>query len=127
MSATTTPVLPRTPEACIAEIGRLLNAGDVAALMAHYEPGAVFVPSPGVVCATPETIAASMAEFIAYRPVLRTEVTAVHQSGDIALVLVDWSMRGTAPDGSAVEQGGRSTDVLRRQADGTWRVLIDRP
>lgn len=48
-------------------------------------------------------------------------------AGDVALVQNDWSMTGTAPDGSTVTQGGRSADVVRLQADGNWRVLIDRP
>jgi ketosteroid isomerase-like protein len=26
-----------------------------------------------------------------------------------------------------VKMGGRSADVLRRQGDGSWRVLIDDP
>ena len=48
-------------------------------------------------------------------------------AGDVALVQNDWSMTGTASDGSTVTQGGRSADVVRRGVDGTWRVLIDRP
>jgi ketosteroid isomerase-like protein len=48
-------------------------------------------------------------------------------SGDIALVQNDWTMTGTAPDGTVVSQGGRSADVVRRAADGSWRVVIDRP
>jgi ketosteroid isomerase-like protein len=54
-------------------------------------------------------------------------VVEVHEADDIALVIVDWELRGTAPDGTAVTHGGRSADVLRRQSDATWRVLIDHP
>ncbi|HKO46651.1 MAG TPA: hypothetical protein VJV79_02960, partial [Polyangiaceae bacterium] len=32
-----------------------------------------------------------------------------------------------APNGSAVTRSGRRPDVLSRQSDGTWRVLIDHP
>jgi ketosteroid isomerase-like protein len=58
---------------------------------------------------------------------MTTRVVEVHEADDIALVIVDWELRGTAPDGTAVTQGGRSADVLRRQSDATWRVLIDHP
>ena len=30
-------------------------------------------------------------------------------------------------DGSEVRQTGRTTDVLRRQEDGVWRLVIDNP
>jgi ketosteroid isomerase-like protein len=29
--------------------------------------------------------------------------------------------------GSAVDLGGNTTEVVRRQADGTWRYVIDDP
>jgi ketosteroid isomerase-like protein len=51
----------------------------------------------------------------------------VYVAGDIALLIVDWSMRGTARDGSAVDMGGTATDVVRRGADGRWRYVIDNP
>jgi ketosteroid isomerase-like protein len=42
-------------------------------------------------------------------------------------VINEWTMTGTAPDGSEVRQGGLSDDVVRRQPNGTWLVLIDHP
>jgi ketosteroid isomerase-like protein len=51
----------------------------------------------------------------------------VLEAGDVALVVNDWTMAGTAPDGTPVVRDGRSADVLRRQPDGSWKVLIDRP
>jgi len=48
-------------------------------------------------------------------------------SGDTALVSNAWTMNGTAPDGTALAHAGLSADVVRRQADGTWRILIDQP
>jgi uncharacterized protein (TIGR02246 family) len=118
---------PRTPQECIAQFGRHVAARDLAALMALYEPDAVFVPAPGVVHSGHAEIAAALGEMLALQPVMQAEVASVHSAGDVALVIVDWTLSGTAPDGSAMHQGGRSADVLRRQADGTWRVLIDHP
>ena len=121
------PTAPRTPQDCIAHFGRHLAARDLPALMALYEPDAVFIPAPGVVHTGPAAIEAALGQLLALQPVMHAEVAAMHAAGDIALVIVDWTLRGTAPDGSAVQQGGRSADVLRRQPDGTWRVLIDHP
>jgi ketosteroid isomerase-like protein len=46
---------------------------------------------------------------------------------DVALAVSAWSMTGAAPDGSPVIKDGRSADVVRRQPDGSWKVLIDSP
>ncbi|MDI5982101.1 YybH family protein, partial [Amycolatopsis magusensis] len=48
-------------------------------------------------------------------------------SGDLALLIVDWSIRGTAADGTRVDLSGAATDVLRRGGDGRWRYAIDNP
>ncbi len=69
----------------------------------------------------------ALGQLLALSPRMETRITGVHVAADIALVVVEWTLRGTAPDGSVVSQGGKSADVLRRQADGTWRVLIDHP
>ena len=38
-----------------------------------------------------------------------------------------WSFDGTGPDGDPVRLSASNADVLRRQADGTWRFVIDNP
>ncbi len=51
-------------------------------------------------------------------------VTRVLEADDLALVVGTWTFEGTGPDGEPVRL---SADVLRRQADGTWRFVIDNP
>lgn len=45
---------------------------------------------------------------------------------DIALVVADWVMAGTAADGNEVELRGSTADVLREGPDG-WKFVIDNP
>ena len=123
----TTSNHPLSPQELISRFGERVTARALDALVALYEPTAVFVPKPGVVLTGRTAIANSLAELLALSPVMETMVQEVHQADDIALVIVDWNLRGTAPDGSTVTQSGRSADVLRRQSDGSWRVLIDHP
>ena len=111
----------------MSRFGEYVAARALDTLVAMYEPSAVFAAKPGVVHIGRPAIANALAELLALSPVMETNVREVHQADDIALVIVDWNLRGTAPDGSAVTQSGRSADVLRRQSDGTWRVLIDHP
>ncbi len=49
------------------------------------------------------------------------------RTGDIAVTGGTWSLTGTDADGEALEMSGRSVEVVRRQADGTWLFAIDLP
>ena len=46
--------------------------------------------------------------------------------GQGVLLVADWRISGTAPDGATVELAGSTADVARRGSDG-WRFAIDNP
>ena len=56
-----------------------------------------------------------------------TQVRRVFEADDLVLSFSDWNLTGAVPDGEAVEMSGQTSDVLRRQPDGTWRFVIDIP
>src|SRR5215510_2174749 len=116
-----------TPEALMRAFTDLVHAGDLDGLVALYEPAAVFEPRPGVVVEGPDAIRRELSDLLALRPVMVAETVEVLQADDVALVVNDWTLTGTAPDGSEVRQGGRSADVVRRRPDGSWFVLVDKP
>jgi ketosteroid isomerase-like protein len=65
--------------------------------------------------------------FVAMKGKLDLKVNRVLEVGDLALVVGEWTFNGTGPDGEAVKLAARNADVLRRQADGSWRFVIDNP
>jgi uncharacterized protein (TIGR02246 family) len=115
-----------SPDGVIRRFSDLLNARDVDGALALYEPEAAFVAEPGRWVTGRDKIRSALERFAALEPELEGEVESVREAGGIALVVNRWSLRGRGPDGP-VEMGGRSADVLRRQSDGSWRVLIDDP
>lgn len=127
MHAKSQPTPPTTPRDLMTRFTRHVTERDLDRLTSLYDEAAVFVPQPGVTHAGLSSIRVALAGFLGLSPIMETRVTEVHEADDIALVIVEWTMQGTAPDGSTVRQGGRSADVLRRSADGSWRVLIDHP
>jgi ketosteroid isomerase-like protein len=56
---------------------------------------------------------------------LKATARHVFVAGDIAQIVVDWSIEGTGPDGGHVHIAGSASDVVHRGADGLWRYLID--
>ena len=116
-----------TPEEVLHSIVDGINAGDVDALMPLYEPEAGFAAQPGRLSHGLAGVREGLAGFVGMKGKLDLEVTRVLEAHDLALVTTVWSFAGTGPAGEPVSLASRSADVLRRQADGTWRFVIDNP
>ncbi len=117
----------RTPE----EVPRLwaetFSAGDLDALVALYEEDSMLVPQPGEAVTGIKGIREALGAFLATQPTFNLEVRKVLQIGDLALSFADWTLSGTGPDGEPIELAAQTSDVLRRQPDGSWRIVIDNP
>jgi uncharacterized protein (TIGR02246 family) len=116
-----------TPIRTVELVSERISAGDVDGALALYEPEAAFTPQPGQVVTGAAAIRRALEGFTALRPKLQGQVEKLIEAGDVALVLNRWTLEGTAPDGAAIEMSGLSADVVRRQPDGRWLVLIDDP
>lgn len=116
-----------TPEQVIEQFSQHLNGGDLDALVGLYEPDAAFVAEPGVVLRGRDAIREALQGFLALSPTITGEIQGVVETGGVALVVNRWRLEGTDPEGSHVELSGVSADVVRRQPDDSWRVLIDDP
>ena len=103
------------------------NAGDMTALLALYEADASLAPAPGEVVTGVAAIREALTGFLALKGRMTIDTVRVIPAGDVALLHGSWILSGTGPDGSAVELAGRNTEVVRRQADGSWRFVIDNP
>lgn len=117
-----------SPAEVIVVFSNALHDGRVADALALYEPDAVFVPQPNVPpIAGRAAIQAALAQFAALRPRITSRIRNVVVAGNVATVINDWQLSGTATDGSSVTMSATSADVMRRRADNTWGIVIDNP
>lgn len=101
--------------------------GDYDAVMGTYEKNASVAFEPGKPISDAAVIRQMFEGFGAMKPEFSYAGHEVIVEGDIAVHFAPWTMTGTGPDGSTVEQSGLSVAVLRKQADGSWRMVIDNP
>jgi uncharacterized protein (TIGR02246 family) len=116
-----------TPEEVLNSAVEGINTGNLDSLMKLYETDACFTSQPGQLAKNPESIRQSLRSFIDLKGKLDLKVKRVLQASDLVLVTTEWSYSGIGPDGNPVSMAAKSADVLRQQADGTWRFVIDNP
>lgn len=102
------------------------NTGDPDAIERVYEAGGVFVDGAGQPTTGADRREAN-ARMAALGLPIEVKPRHVYVADDIALLIVDWAIRGTSSDGEEVDIQGTATDVARRGEDGIWRYVIDNP
>ena len=92
-----------------------LNAGDVEGLVALFEPDAVMAIGPG------QVVTGSAAIRQVFEDMVAAGVTLTLGDQQPSLRVGDLALGSTR-----LADGGVTSEVARRQADGTWRWAVDR-
>lgn len=118
-----------TPEECDLLLFEVIDTGDLDAAMDLYESDAVFVVSPGHVVTGHAAIREVLQGMMrANAKGTLDAVTAVPSTdGSVAFTRAKGWSTGPGPDGKPVTTHFHSIEVVRKQPDGTWRIIIDDP
>lgn len=103
------------------------HAKNIESVMASYEKQAIVVFEPSSPISDADQIKQMFEGAFTLNPEFTYAGHEVFVSEDIALHIAPWQMEGKTPDGQVIEQSGLSVAVLRKQSDGTWRMVIDNP
>jgi uncharacterized protein (TIGR02246 family) len=107
----------KTPEDITRLFVERVNAGDAEGLAALYEPDAIIAFPAGKLTVGRDAILALYEQMLADKPHFEYEeplTTLI--SGDIALTATE-----------AQDEAGARAQVVRRQGDGSWLRVLDRP
>jgi ketosteroid isomerase-like protein len=116
-----------TPEEFLSTQVQEFNNGNIGFLMTLYESDACLAVKPDQVVRGLENIRRGMQGFIDAGGKLEARVKRVLQANELILMITEWSINGTEPDGKPINLTGRGTVVLRRQADGGLLIVIENP
>jgi uncharacterized protein (TIGR02246 family) len=118
---------PHQPEDWPGLFEQHLNAGDLGAVVALYEPGASFVLRSGDTIVGRDGIRQMLAGLIRTKTRLHGRVIKAVTVGDVALLYTDFQGTTVGPSGKTVEIRHKAIEVLRRQPDGTWKLIVGDP
>jgi uncharacterized protein (TIGR02246 family) len=119
----------RRPEECDLRLFEVIATKDIDAALELYESDATFVVGPETVVTGKAAIREVLEGMMAGNATGRLEAVTVVESADgtIAFTRAQGSSTAAGPDGASVTTQFHSIEVVRKQPDGTWRIVIDDP
>ena len=99
------------------------NDRNIEGLAALYEPNAIlYADESGTRLTGLDAIKAALQQLMQVPGTMVSRNNFCIRHGDLALLRADWEL--VAEDGSFVASGS-STELVRRQSDGSWRYVMD--
>ncbi len=118
----------RNPADVYANYLKAFNRGDLEQTLACYEDQACFLSRSGRVACGPEGLREVFRLTFANKPRMKFNVRKVVPAGDdLALVVLEWRSKAVSADGEVRLWSGMATDIVRRQPDGEWKIVLDNP
>ena len=116
-----------TPEELLNRVAECMNNKDLDAFVSLYEPEGSFIDETGANFNGHERIREKIKGYMDMNGKLENNVRRIIPAGNIVLAYSDWTFKASGPDGSPINLGGTAVDVLRKQSDNSWLIVIDNP
>ena len=113
--------LPTRAEDAHATLAAAFNSGDVATVLGMYDTSGIIVPEPGKPVSGNDKFEESIKAILSIKGKMEIKTVYCLQTGDIALGRSEWSIT----DGDEVKISAKGIEVMKRQTDGGWKIVID--
>jgi ketosteroid isomerase-like protein len=113
--------LPKRAEDAHATLAAAFNTGDVATVMSMYDVTGIIVPEPGKPVSDKEKFEEAIKAILSIKGKMEIKTVYCLQTGNIAVGRSEWNIS----DGSEVKISAKGIEVMKQQADGTWKIVID--
>jgi uncharacterized protein (TIGR02246 family) len=126
-SPATSTKLPHKPEDWPREFVEHFNAGDLDAVMSLYEPEARFVTRSGETLVGRDAIRKVLGGLIEAKTQFQNRVVRTAIVGDVAQLYTDFEGTRVDDAGKTIPVRNKAIEVLRRQPDGSWKLIMGDP
>jgi ketosteroid isomerase-like protein len=113
--------LPTRAQDAHTTLAAAFNTGDVATVLSMYDVTGIIVPEPNKPVSGKAKFEESIKAILAIKGKMEIKTVYCLQTGDIALGRSEWSIT----DGSEVKISAKGIEVMKQQADGSWKIIID--
>ena len=113
--------LPTRAQDAHATLAAAFNTGNVATVMSMYDVSGIIVPEPGKPVSGQEKFEEAIKAILSIEGKMEIKTVYCQQTGDIAVGRSEWSIT----DGDEVKISAKGIEVMKQQADGTWKIVID--
>lgn len=97
------------------------NTGDLNTVLDIYDVNGIIVAEPGNPVSGKEKFESAVKAILSIKGKMEIKTVYCLQSGDVAVGRSEWSIK----DGNEVKVSAKGIELLKRQPNGTWKVLID--
>jgi len=97
------------------------NTGDLKTVLSMYDVEGIIVAEPDKPVSGSEKFEAAVNAILSIKGVMEIKTVYCLESGDVAVGRSEWSIK----DGNQTKVAAKGVELLKRQPDGTWKVLID--
>ena len=121
-------MFPQKPEDWPLVFAQHINAGDLDAALALYEPDAHFISPSGETLVGCDEIRKVLGSLIdAKTRFLSSQVIKAVTAGNIAQLYTDFERTMADSSGNTVTRRDKAIEILRRHPDGSWGLIVGDP
>jgi len=124
------PILDITvmnPEDMNATFAEAYNSGDIDKLLALYEPDGILVNPTGGHDQGIEQIRKTLEELLRLQGSMISKNIYCIPFENIALLRARFVLQTVGKDGNPIQIVGQTSEVVRKQQDGSWLYIVDHP
>ena len=113
--------LPKRAEDAHKTLAAAFNTGDVQTVLKMYDFDGIIVPEPGKPVSGRAKFEEAIKSILAIKGKMDIKTVYCLQTGDLAVGRSEWNIT----DGKEVKVSAKGIEVMKQQADGTWKIVID--
>ena len=113
--------LPKKAEDVHATLANAFNTGNVDTVMSMYDVAGIIVPEPGKPVSGKEKFEEAIKGILSIKGKMEIKTVYCLQTGDIAVGRSEWNIT----DNDEVKISAKGIEVMKQQADGSWKIIVD--